>query len=104
MVSMSCSSASFGYPPLNSIGESAVLKEGGAAVGFFGATGLSYNYLADIMTDGFYSSLSDPSVGRIGDAVLRAKQHYAEQGAQEYLLDIYNLLGDPAASVPVARQ
>jgi len=104
MVSMSCSSASFGYPPLNSIGESAVLQQGGAAVGFFGATGLSYNQLADIMAAGFYSSLNDPSVVSIGDAVLRAKQHYAEQGTQEYLLDIYNLLGDPAALVPVARQ
>lgn len=104
MVSMSCSSASFGYPPMNSIGESAVLKENGAAVGFFGATGLSYNYLADIMADGFYSSLSDPAVGRIGDAVLRAKQQYAEQGAMPYTLDIYNLLGDPAALVPVPAE
>jgi hypothetical protein len=103
MVSMSCSSASFGYPPMNSIGESAVLKKNGAAVGFFGATGLSYNYLADIMADGFYSSLSDPAVGRIGDAVLRAKQQYAEQEAMPYTLDIYNLLGDPAALVPAAE-
>jgi hypothetical protein len=104
MVSMSCSSAFFGHPLTNSIGESAVLKEGGAAVGFFGATGLSYNYLADIMADGFYSSLSDPAVGRIGDAVLRAKQQYAEQGAMPYTLDIYNLLGDPAALVPVPAE
>lgn len=103
MVSMSCSSASFGYPPMNSIGESAVLRAGGAAVGFFGATGLSRNYLADIMAQGFYRSLSDSAVSRIGDAVVQGKQHYFSLGAERYPLDIYNLLGDPAALTPVSR-
>jgi hypothetical protein len=101
MLSMSCSSAKFGYSPMSSIGETAVLRAEGAAVGFFGATGLSRNYLADIITAGFYSSLNNSGTARIGDAVLQAKQQYADQGAERYPLDIYNLLGDPAVSVPV---
>jgi hypothetical protein len=103
MTSMACSSASFGYPPMNSIGESALLKADGAAVGFFGATGLSRNYLADIMAEGFYRSLFDPTNTRVGDAVVQGKQHYFDQGAKRYPLDIYNLLGDPAMLAPVQQ-
>ncbi|MGB5684185.1 MAG: C25 family cysteine peptidase, partial [Candidatus Electrothrix sp.] len=101
MVSMACSTASFGYPAMNSIGESAVLKAGGAAVGFFGATGLSRNYLADIMAEGFYLGLFDPANSRVGDAVVQAKRYSSEQGAKHFALDIYNLLGDPAMLAPV---
>jgi hypothetical protein len=102
MVSMSCSAASFGYPVMNSIGESAVLRANGAAVGFYGATGLSKNYLADIIAEGFYRNLADPSgTHRIGDAVFQSKQHYVEvkHGHDTYMLDIYNLLGDPAVQM-----
>ncbi|MCW5202075.1 hypothetical protein VU12_03950 [Desulfobulbus sp. US4] len=100
MVSMSCSSGSFGYPFLDSVGESAVLHATGGAVAFFGASGLSRNDLANIMAQGFYQSLFDPEVSTVGDAIVRGKQHYFEQGAKRYSLDIYNLLGDPAAHAP----
>ncbi|WP_446011511.1 SdrD B-like domain-containing protein [Candidatus Electrothrix sp.] len=104
MVSMACSAASFGYPPMDSVGESALLQADGAAVGFFGATGLSHNYLSDIMAEGFYKSLFDPAITRIGEAVQAGKRHYQSQGMKRYPLDIYNLLGDPAAHTPVNRQ
>ncbi len=103
MVSMSCSAASFGYSPMNSIGESAVLRKDGAAVAFFGATGLSKTYLADIIAEGFYGSLLDPATApRLGDAVLESKRHYlhVKQGQDVSTLDIYNLLGDPAVRMP----
>ncbi|MGB5686943.1 MAG: SdrD B-like domain-containing protein, partial [Candidatus Electrothrix sp.] len=101
MVSMACSTASFGYPPMNSIGESAVLKADGAAVGFYGATGLSFNYQADIIAKGFYTSLFDPANTRVGDAVMHGKENSFTQGAEASTLDIYNLLGDPAMLAPV---
>lgn len=103
MVSMSCSTASFGYPPMNSIGESAVLKADGAAVGFYGASGLSRNFLADIMAEGFYRNLFDPATLRVGDAVVQGKQYYYDQGAARYSLDVYSLLGDPAMLVPIQQ-
>ncbi|XOF33695.1 MAG: C25 family cysteine peptidase [Candidatus Electrothrix sp. YB6] len=104
MVSMTCSAGAFGYPPMDSIGETAVLRADGAAVGFFGASGLSENHLADIMAKGFYRSLFDPENvnPRIGDAVVGAKQYYSAQGGERSVLDIYNLLGDPALHGPVA--
>ncbi|MCI5123219.1 MAG: hypothetical protein D3925_01765 [Candidatus Electrothrix sp. AR5] len=103
MVSMACSSGSFGYPPMNSVGESAVLQPNGAAVGFFGATGLSRNYLSDIIAEGFYRSLLDSKGDRLGDVVVQAKQHYfnVKQGKERSVLDIYNLLGDPAVHAPI---
>ncbi|MCI5122068.1 MAG: hypothetical protein D3908_12925, partial [Candidatus Electrothrix sp. AUS4] len=102
MVGMACSSAFFGYPPMNSLGETAVLREGGAAVGFLGATGLSKNYLANILAQGFYQSMADLETRRVGDAVIQAKQFYfdVKQGEDRYTLDIYNLLGDSALLIP----
>ncbi|MGR0482685.1 MAG: C25 family cysteine peptidase [Candidatus Electronema sp. V4] len=103
MVSMSCSAASFGYPAMNSIGESAVLRADGAAVGFFGATGLSFNHLGDIIAEGFYRSLFDQAAApRLGDAVMESKRHYRQvkQSDDAATMDIYNLLGDPAVRMP----
>ncbi|MCI5147444.1 MAG: hypothetical protein D3923_18415 [Candidatus Electrothrix sp. AR3] len=104
IVSTSCGAGSFGYPPLNSIGESTVLRANGAASNFFGATGLSENYLADEMITGFYKSLFTPEITRIGDAVVHGKQYYAQKRTERYLLDLYNLLGDPAMLVPMSKQ
>ncbi|MCI5179491.1 MAG: hypothetical protein D3911_09290, partial [Candidatus Electrothrix sp. AW3_4] len=101
MTSMACSTASFGYPPMNSIGESAVLRADGGAVSFFGATGLSQNHLADIMAEGLYRNLFDPATFRVGDAIVQGKQYAFEQGTERSFLDIYNLLGDPAMLTPV---
>ncbi|MCI5166000.1 MAG: hypothetical protein D3903_07860, partial [Candidatus Electrothrix sp. GM3_4] len=70
----------------------------------FGATGLSKNYLADIMAEGFYRGLLDPANLGVGDAVVKAKRHYADQGLSNDLLYIYNFLGDPAMSVPVSNR
>ena len=103
MASMSCSAGIFGYPPMDSIGEAALLRADGAAVGFFGASGLSRTYLADKIAKGFYRNLFDPQVTRVGDAVVRGKQYYFDQGAERYPLDIYNLLGDPAMLAPLQR-
>jgi hypothetical protein len=105
MVSMSCSAGFFGYPAMNSFGETALLKAGGGAAAFFGSSGLSYNHLADIMTEGLYKGLADPANPRIGDAAVHAKRHYADkkQGRDAFMLDIYNLIGDPALLTP-ARQ
>jgi hypothetical protein len=105
MASIACSSGFFGYPPMNSIGEMAVLRPDGGAAAFFGATGLSRNYLADILAEGFYQALADAENARIGDATVLAKRHYANsaQAAKRYTIDIYNLLGDPAALAPFVR-
>lgn len=103
MVSMSCSVADFGYPIDQSIGEVALLKENSAAVVFLGATGISYNSHADVLAQGFYSGIFDAENTRVGEALLDAKQHYHQQGQPEYILHAYNLLGDPAALIPVNR-
>jgi hypothetical protein len=104
MVSMSCSAGFFGYPAMNSFGETALLKADGGAAAFFGSSGLSYNHLADIMAEGFYKGLADTvSNPRIGDVAVHAKRHYAEarKGRDSFMLDIYNLIGDPALLSPV---
>ncbi|MCI5119802.1 MAG: hypothetical protein D3908_01150, partial [Candidatus Electrothrix sp. AUS4] len=104
MVSMACSTASFGYPEMKSIGEAAVVRADGAAVGFLGATGLSTNYLADTLSEGFYLGLRDLANSGMGDAVAAAKRYYADRESDKDLLYIYNFLGDPAASLPAGTR
>ena len=103
MTSMSCSAGNFGYPAMASLAETAVLKADGGAVSFFAPSGLSRNYQADLLATGYYDALFDGQSQRLGDVIIKAKQHYLDQGGARYMLDIYNLLGDPAALVPAAR-
>jgi hypothetical protein len=103
MTSMSCSAGNFGYPAMTSLAETAVLKADGGAVTFFAPSGLSRNFQADLLAEGYYEALFDGQSQRIGDVIIKAKQHYLDQGGARYMLDIYNLLGDPAALIPAAR-
>ena len=60
------------------------------------ASGLSINDQAILLGDGFYRSAFESGERVIGDTILEAQRRYAADGGDEYLLDIYNLIGDPA--------
>ncbi len=79
------------------------MKADGAAIGFFGATGLVKESATYMMSEGFYNSVLDPANSNLGDMIVSGKQYYSDQNDGQndnrYLLDIYNLLGDPATSV-----
>ena len=59
-------------------------------------SGLSLNNRAKLLGEGFYASTFEKGELVIGEAIREAQAHYAKDGVDKYLLDVYNLIGDPA--------
>ena len=93
---MTCLAGYFGFVNMESLGEALVLKSDGGAIAVWAPSGLSLNHRSKLLDEGFYLATFDDGELVIGEAILKAQQHYAEDGKNRYILDIYNLLGDPA--------
>jgi hypothetical protein len=95
LIAMTCDVGRFAMPGYDSLSESLVLKNGRGAVAVWAPTGLSFNNLAKILDEGFFASAFRGSAP-LGDLILNAFQHYNFRGGPVYMMDIYNLQGDPA--------
>jgi hypothetical protein len=95
VTTMTCVVGHFAIPGYDSLGEALLLSEGGA-VAVWAPSGMSVNSKAKILGTGFYQSAMDGGTLRLGDAILDAGNYYSGRSTHVYLLDIYNLLGDPA--------
>ena len=98
---LTCLAAQFGLPGEESIGEQLVIAPDRGAVAVWGPSGLSRNHRARVLGEAFYRATfpgdaDTPGELLLGEAILSAQRAYAAQGEDLYLLDIYNLLGDPA--------
>jgi hypothetical protein len=93
---MTCLAGRFSIPGYDAIGEELVRRDGGGAVAVWAPTGLSLNAQARILDEAFFSATFQQGERILGQAVLSALREYASHGKEIYLLDIYNLLGDPA--------
>jgi uncharacterized repeat protein (TIGR01451 family) len=95
LTAMTCSVGQYGIPGYDSLSESLVIDNGGGAVAVWAPTGLSYNDLAKTLDEGFFESALG---GRttLGKAIVQAFQHYNSIGGPPFMMDIYNLQGDPA--------
>ncbi|MEM1248643.1 MAG: C25 family cysteine peptidase [Acidobacteriota bacterium] len=92
VLSISCATAPFDHPNNSSLGEALVLDPDGGAIGFFGASATLYT-----LPRFGERLLSEVTAGTsLGESLVRAKAH-ASDGALSHL---YNLLGDPALSLP----
>jgi hypothetical protein len=96
LTAMTCYVGMFAYPGYDTLSEALVLKPGKGAVASWSPTGLSYNDLAVILDREFFSSVFARNKKVLGDAIKNALQEYNAQGGNKYIMDIYNLLGDPA--------
>ena len=99
-----CLAAQFGHPGQERIGERLSVAPDKGAIAVWGASTLTLNSAARSLVRGFYEATfpTDPeTMGelRIGEAILKAKKAYAASGGPDYLLDVYNLLGDPATEM-----
>ena len=91
-----CLAGQFGFPGQDSVAEALVLKPDGGAIAVWSPTGLSINNRARVLGEGFYRATFCDGERVIGETILKAQKRYAEDGAAKYMLDIYNLIGDPA--------
>ena len=100
VTALTCLAAQFGLPGEESIGERLMIAEDRGAAAVWGPSGLSYNHRARRLGECFYGATfpEDPNAPGellIGEVILKAQQCYAADGVDIYLLDTYNLLGDP---------
>jgi hypothetical protein len=96
MVAATCIVGRFAVPGYDPLSVSLMLKTDGGAVAVWSPTGLSENSEAKILDEGFLSAVFEDGEEILGKVVSRALEHYAAGGNHPYMLDIYNLLGDPA--------
>lgn len=98
VTAMTCTINRFAVPGVPSLGEVLVKSPAGGAAAVWGPSGLSYHGEARQLAEVFYR-LASESDGRLGDSVVRSLVEYGGLGGDGRMLDIYNLLGDPALVV-----
>jgi hypothetical protein len=96
MTAMTCSVGRFGIPGYDSLSERLVLHPYGGTIAAWAPTGLSLNELAVILDKEFFCAIFEDEEKILGEMVLRTLEDYAWAGKPRFMLDIYNLLGDPA--------
>jgi hypothetical protein len=101
VTALTCYIARFDYPGSISLGEELVVHDRGGAAAVLGPTGLSANSQAIQLAEHALAALLDPDEHeRLGDAVLRTFSNFVAAGGDPRLIDVYTVLGDPAAATP----
>jgi uncharacterized repeat protein (TIGR01451 family) len=97
LIAMTCDVGMFAYPGEDTLSEALVLKNDGGVVAAWVPSGLSFNDPASILDKGFFKAVFIKGKKVLGDAILDAMKEYnTQKEGSTYLMDIYNLLGDPA--------
>jgi hypothetical protein len=99
VTAMTCSINRFAVPGVSSLGELLVDQSGGGAAAVWAPSGLSVHNEAQLLAERFYRHLGDPDGARLGDVILRALRDFQSLGGSTSMIQIYNLLGDPALRV-----
>lgn len=95
---MTCAVGQFAIPGFDSLAEQLVRGPGGAAAAW-SPTGWALNGHSRELDAAFVQALRGPAQVRLGDAVVEALGNYARLGHDPALLDLFDLLGDPAMMV-----
>jgi len=96
VTAMTCVVGRFAVPGFDSLSEALVLRQGGGAIALWSPTGLSINAEARILDQKFFRAVFEDGEKTLGGSILKALDAYAGRGGAIYMLQIYNLLGDPA--------
>lgn len=88
------------YPGWDSLTETLLWQQDAGSVAAFAPTGLSDDSQAHVLNLSLVKALFGPGANPIlGDAANAARASLAKQGGQRYMLDIYQVFGDPALQV-----
>ena len=96
MTALTCSAGHFALPGYDSLMELLVLQNGGGMVSSWSPSGWSYNWDAKLLGQGFYNAVFQPNVLTLSDAVISSMSAYRATGNYPFMLNIMNILGDPA--------
>ncbi|MCX6555531.1 MAG: C25 family cysteine peptidase [Candidatus Aminicenantes bacterium] len=98
MILVTCVVGRFDIPGNVCLGEALLLKSNGGVVTEVAPTSASYNANANLLIDELYKAVFKAQEKDLGMAWLRAAQNFTLQGGNPNILNIYNILGDPAVS------
>jgi hypothetical protein len=96
MTAMTCSVGDYSIPGLTTLSEALLLKPDGGMAAIWSPTGLSEDWLGAILNREFYKAIFTGGKQILGDVVQSALRIYKTSGSQPFMMDIYNILGDPA--------
>jgi hypothetical protein len=99
LAAFTCSAGMFEMPGLRVLGEAALFQAGGGAVAVWSPTGLSQDPQARILDEALVRALFVDGRRPLGTALLQAQQEFMNRAGWLYILEIYNLLGDPALEI-----
>jgi len=98
LTAMTCAAGDFSQPGYDSLAELLLIKQGGGAIAVWSPSGYSNNEEAISMDKEFFRSrfINTSAKTLLGDIVLTALENAKKNGISDYMLEIYNIIGDPA--------
>jgi Peptidase family C25 len=99
LTALTCMVGQFSFPGFESLTDALVVKDGGGIVSSWAPSGFSYNADAKILGEGFYTAAFQPGVLTLGDAVVRSMAGYMAKGKPSFILNSFNIIGDPALRI-----
>jgi hypothetical protein len=99
LTAMTCAAGDFSQPGYDSLAERLFIKQGGGAIAMWSPAGYSNNEEAVVLDKEFFRSAYLPSRSAkmlLGDVVLTSLENAKKNGVSDYMLEIYNIIGDPA--------
>jgi hypothetical protein len=99
LLTMNCLNGYFVAPNFDALPEALLKAEGRGAIAASSPSGLSLDGPAHEYHRALLAELASGEHHRLGDAVLAAQKAYAHTGLMPELLEVYQLLGDPAMKI-----
>jgi hypothetical protein len=99
LLTMNCLNGYFVAPNLEALPEALLKAQGRGAIAAFSPSGLSLDGPAHQYHRAVMAEITNGQHERLGDALLAAQRDYAQTGLMPELLEVYQLLGDPAMAI-----
>ncbi len=100
VLSMTCYTGAFHYPPYAPLDERLVLEPGRGAIAAWGPTGAGITVGHFYLSRGFFDALFADGLHTLGAATAAGKlEVYTHSSLSDYLVNTYVLLGDPATAL-----
>jgi len=97
MIHMTCLNGLFTHPKMVSLAEALLLQPGGGAIAVLAPTSLTLPLDQSFLSQPLGSSILDPSITRLGDALLHAQRQIPVDGVgTQDVIRTFLLFGDPA--------
>jgi uncharacterized repeat protein (TIGR01451 family) len=95
-VGTSCLLGRFSLPGYDCLAETLIMEPDGGAIAVWAPSGMSYNDPACRLNEELIQAVFGEGRYLLGEAMLSAIEAYADEEDAWYLIEVYNLLGDPA--------